>query len=153
MEGDISSVPSRVNHSQDSDPEAELSLAIPAPSDEDENEDQNNSGETPRDDVNEGEGLVDICSLNLTDANNGSVAYSRSMPLTRSENDINYPEVSTTPQKKRNQVLKVLKYSVSHDDEQLTRRGWRDTLYEYCQDTSIHGLKKITEPQPFPIRR
>lgn len=159
-DGDMESVSvsSRVrfNDRQDSDPKAELSHAIPALSDKEESDARESSDDTLRDGENKGEGLVDTCSLNHKDANHRTVVYSKSMPLRRSENVTNYPdingipEVSSKPGKKRNQRLK---YSLSYRNNQLTGRGWRYALYEYCQETSIHGLKKITEPQRFPLRR
>ncbi len=30
---------------------------------------------------------------------------------------------------------------------------WRQLWYQYCQETTLHGLKQITEPQPFIARR
>ena len=30
---------------------------------------------------------------------------------------------------------------------------WKASLEQFCENTSIHGLKQIAEPQPFTIRR
>lgn len=30
---------------------------------------------------------------------------------------------------------------------------WRAAMYDWCQNTTLHGLKQVTEPQPFILRR
>ena len=37
------------------------------------------------------------------------------------------------------------------DNEEVTT--WKSAWYNFCQDTTVHGLKQITEPQPFCTRR
>ncbi|ELT94812.1 hypothetical protein CAPTEDRAFT_212994 [Capitella teleta] len=32
-------------------------------------------------------------------------------------------------------------------------RSWPEAMYDLCQNTTMHGLKQTTEPQPFFIRR
>ncbi len=36
---------------------------------------------------------------------------------------------------------------------QTARRRWRRAWYGYCQDTTLHGLKQITEPNSSLFRR
>ena len=33
------------------------------------------------------------------------------------------------------------------------RQGWRQVLYEFSQNTTIHGVRQIGEDTPFTIRR
>ena len=40
------------------------------------------------------------------------------------------------------------------DKEEDKQRGlWKTEFDEFCQNTSIHGIRQIHEPQPFAIRR
>ena len=56
-----------------------------------------------------------------------------------------------------NDVPKKKTESPDTDAESVSDNGevttWKSAWYNFCQDTTVHGLKQITEPQPFRTRR
>ena len=39
------------------------------------------------------------------------------------------------------------------DGEEKDLRTWSRTMFDFCQNTTLHGLKQMTEHQPFFLRR
>ena len=37
--------------------------------------------------------------------------------------------------------------------KRLKRKNWHQAWREFCENTTLHGLRQIAEPQPFLIRR
>ena len=66
------------------------------------------------------------------------------------------PMESLDKQKSIDEKLKFnsmeMKEMEKHEEEE-EEATWSSELYNFCQNTTIHGLKQITEPTPFTLRR